>query len=133
MLVDALETGVAAYLEAHRDKRDDEGHAFGGSQRQGPHPEDDARGRDDPGERAARERPADRSPWRAAPLHEPPPAAVHASLPEDGEGAARALSARPLHGRLPQGAGGVARGRCRRIVRAVGDGALGFWEAVRDV
>src|SRR5689334_15536241 len=41
MLVAALETEVAAYLEAHRDERDADGHALVVRKRQGPHPEGD--------------------------------------------------------------------------------------------
>jgi putative transposase len=59
MLVAALETEVAAYLEAHREERDDEGHALVVRNGKG-RPEGDGRGGDDPGERTSRERPADR-------------------------------------------------------------------------
>ncbi len=66
MLVAALETEVAAYLEAHRDERDTDGHALVVRQRQGAHPEGDGRFRDHSGERASGERPANR-PRRRAP------------------------------------------------------------------
>jgi hypothetical protein len=54
MLVAALETGVAAYLEAHREERDDAGHALVARNGKGPHAKGDGRGGDDPGERTPR-------------------------------------------------------------------------------
>src|SRR5262249_3007125 len=122
MLVAALETEVAAYLEAHREERDADGHALvvrngKGRTRKGTvgagaipvsaPPVNDRRA--DPGEAARGERPAGGPGRRATTLHEPHPAALHAPFPEGGRGAARPLPAGPLHRRLPRGAGGAAR------------------------
>jgi hypothetical protein len=55
MLVAALETEVAAYLEAHREERDEDRHALVVRNGKGRTPEGDGRGRDDPRERTPRE------------------------------------------------------------------------------
>jgi putative transposase len=97
MLVAALETEVAAYLEAHREERDAEGHALVVRNGKGRTrkvtvgagtipvraPRVNDRRTDQDGERRR--------------FHEPHPAAVHAPLPEGGRGAARALPAGALH------------------------------------
>ena len=135
MLVEALETEVAAYLEAHRDERDGEGRALvvrngKGRTRKvtvgaGTIPVSAPRVNDGGWTRR-----------QAAPLHQPHPAALHAPLPEGGRGVARPLPARSLHRRLPRGARRVARKRCRRFVRheysadqRVGDRVPGLPEA----
>jgi hypothetical protein len=110
MLVAALETEVAAYVEAHCDERDAVGHALVVRNGKGRTRKVTRRFRDHSGERAPRERPANRPRRRAPPVHEPHPASLHAPLSERGRGAARALPAGALHRRLPRGPGRPARG-----------------------
>jgi putative transposase len=76
MLVAALETEVAAYLEAHRDERDARATPWSSAMARA-HPEGHGWRQHDPGERAPRERPADGPGRRAAPVHEPHPAALY--------------------------------------------------------
>jgi hypothetical protein len=61
--VAALEAEIAAYVDWHRDEHDGDGQALV-VRWHGPHPEERARSRDDRGERAPRQRPADRPPRR---------------------------------------------------------------------
>ena len=97
MLVAALETEVAAYLEAHRDERDDDGHALVVRNGKGHTRKVTVGSRTIPVSVPPRERPAHRSGWRAATVHEPHPAALHAALAEGGRGPAGALPAGPVH------------------------------------
>jgi hypothetical protein len=109
MLLAALETEVAAYLEAHAAERDGDGHALVVRNGKGRTrnvtvgsgtiavnaPRVNDRRVDDQG--------------TAMQVYEPHPATLHASLAEGRRGPARALPARPLHRRLPRGARGAAR------------------------
>ena len=83
--------------------------AAGRPQRPGADPHGDLRSGDDPGPGAAGERPAGGRGRRTAEVHQPDPAAVHASVAAGGRGAAGAVSARVVDGRLPGGASGAAR------------------------
>jgi len=112
ILVTALETEVAAYLEAHGDERDEKGHALvvrngKGRTRKitlgaGTIPVsaprvNDRRTDHDGGRRRFTSR-------------------ILPPYMRRSPKVAEVLPARPLHRRFPRGAGGVARGRCRRIV-----------------
>ena len=115
MLVAALETEVAAYLEAHRDERDGDGHALVVRNGKGrtrrvtvgagtiavSAPRVNDRRTDHDGERR-------RFTSRILPPY-------MRRSPKVAEVFARALPAWALHRRFPRGAGGVARGRCRRL------------------
>jgi hypothetical protein len=87
MLVAALETEVAAYLEAHGDERDDEGHALVVRNGKGRTRKVMLGAATIPVSAPRVNEPVDRSPWRTATLHEPHPTAVHAPFPEGRRGA----------------------------------------------
>ena len=90
MLLAALETEVAAYLEAHAAERDGDGHALVVRNGKGPHAARYGRVRDDRRECPTGERSPGRHQRPAVQVHEPHPPAVHASLPEGRRGVARA-------------------------------------------
>src|SRR5262245_8779407 len=95
MLLAALGAEVAAYLEAHRDERDDEGHALVVRNGKG-RTRNVTVGAGTIPVSAPRERPTDCPGRRAAEVHQSRPPAVHAPLPEGSRGPARALPARAL-------------------------------------
>src|SRR5216110_1662493 len=116
MLVAALETEVATYLEAHRDERDGDGHALVVRNGKGrtrkvtvgagtipvSAPRVNDRRTDQDGERR-------RFTSRILPPYMRRSPKVAEVLP--------VLPAGPLHRRLPRGSGGAARGQCCRVVR----------------
>jgi hypothetical protein len=116
MLVAALETEVAAYVEAHGEERDDEGHALVVRNGKG-RTRKITLGAGTIPVSAPRVNDRRRINRRSADGLRVVSAAVHAPLPEGRRGAAGALPARSLHRRLPRGPGRIARGRCAGIVR----------------
>ena len=103
MLVAALETEVAAYLHRPRYRARCRRPCLGRSQWPGPHAEGHAGRGHNRRQCAAYQRPAGRHRRPALQVHEPHPTAVHAAFAEGCRGAARALPARTLDGRLPRG------------------------------
>ena len=114
MLVAALETEVAAYLEAHGDERDDEGHALVVRNGKG-RTRKITLGAGTIAVRAPRlnDRRIDADGQRCKFTSRILPPYMRRS-PKVAE-VARALPARALDRRLPRGAREPARGRCRRV------------------
>jgi hypothetical protein len=97
MLVAALETEVAAYLEAHRDERDAAGYALVVRNGKGRTRKVTVGAGTIPSKRTPRERPTDGPRRRTTEVQESHPATLHAPFAAGGRGVARALPAGPVH------------------------------------